>query len=140
MDNDVKRDHDDSAETIVKALRATFREEAYELLTDFKKLLHRTGYKSATDLEGIQPKKSQIPQVIKSKKRVGDFLIETGIISSTKAKSALIEQQHVREMREQRLDADSSSKTDTIRGERGGACGYAGVVRHECMNIRFMTL
>jgi len=62
-----------------------------------------------------------LQKALKSKKRVGDFLIETGVVPGTKVESALIEQQHVREMREQRQGFDpllslrvSTGKLDSL--------------------------
>jgi two-component system chemotaxis sensor kinase CheA len=43
------------------------------------------------------------------KKRLGEVLIETGIVPNSKVESALVEQQHVRDLRERRQGADSTS-------------------------------
>ncbi|HUJ16996.1 MAG TPA: chemotaxis protein CheA [Nitrospirota bacterium] len=62
-----------------------------------------------------------LQKVLESKKRVGEMLVETGVVPSAKVESALLEQQHVRELREQRQGADAAqsirvatSKLDTM--------------------------
>jgi two-component system chemotaxis sensor kinase CheA len=55
-----------------------------------------------------------LEKVLKGKKLVGEMLIENGFVSRAKVESALIEQQHVREMREQRPgDSHSSVRVAT---------------------------
>jgi len=50
-----------------------------------------------------------LKKVLSSKKRVGEMLVESGMVPGTKVASALTEQQHVRELREQRQGSDATS-------------------------------
>lgn len=54
-------------------------------------------------------------KMLKSKKRFGELLVETGIVPNAKVESALVEQQHVRDLRERRhgVDATSSIRVST---------------------------
>jgi two-component system, chemotaxis family, sensor kinase CheA len=45
---------------------------------------------------------------LQSKKRIGEVLVETGIVPNAKVESALIEQQHVRDLRERRHGVDAN--------------------------------
>lgn len=48
-------------------------------------------------------------KVLAGKKRVGELLVETGVVPPAKVESALVEQQHVRELREQRLGLETAA-------------------------------
>jgi two-component system chemotaxis sensor kinase CheA len=72
------------------------REAAYKKLGEI--LLDRKDL-SAEDLHNV----------LKSQKRIGEILVESGVIGPSKVESALVEQQHVREIREQRQGADAAS-------------------------------
>jgi two-component system chemotaxis sensor kinase CheA len=66
-----------------------------------------------------------LEKVLKVKKRVGEMLIETGAVSGTKVESALIEQQHVREVRQHRL-ADSSASIRVSTGKLDNLVNLVG--------------
>jgi len=71
-------------------------EKAYKRLGD---ILVERGDLTAEDLS----------KVLDSKKRVGESLIESGIVHPSQVESALLEQQHVRELRQQRQGTDTAS-------------------------------
>ncbi len=50
-----------------------------------------------------------LQKVLQGRKLVGEMLVEEGVLPGTKLESALVEQQHVRELREQRKGTDSAS-------------------------------
>jgi two-component system chemotaxis sensor kinase CheA len=54
---------------------------------------------------------------LKTIKRFGEILIETGAVSTAKVQSALVEQQHVRELREQRHGADATASIRVATGK-----------------------
>jgi two-component system chemotaxis sensor kinase CheA len=58
-----------------------------------------------------------LQKVLKGKKRFGELLIETGIVPHAKIESALVEQQHVRDLRERRLGADITSSIRVATGK-----------------------
>jgi two-component system, chemotaxis family, sensor kinase CheA len=45
---------------------------------------------------------------LKAKKRIGEVLVETGVVPTAKVESALVEQQHVRDLRERRHGVDAN--------------------------------
>jgi two-component system chemotaxis sensor kinase CheA len=61
-----------------------------------------------------------------SKKRVGEMLVDTGAVAPAKVESALVEQQHVREMREQRQGADSTSSIRVATGKLDSLVNLVG--------------
>ena len=58
-----------------------------------------------------------LQKVLRGKKRFGELLIENGIVPNAKVESALVEQQHVRDLRERRLGADSTSSIRVATGK-----------------------
>lgn len=63
----------------------------------------------------------QVNEIVKSKKKVGEMLVEKGVADPEDVESALVEQQHVREVRKKRLDTEtaaslrvSSEKVDVL--------------------------
>ncbi len=50
-----------------------------------------------------------LQRVLKAKKLIGEILVEGGVVAPGHVESALVEQQHVRDMREKRQNAGSSS-------------------------------
>ncbi len=58
-----------------------------------------------------------LQKMLKEKKRFGELLIETGIVPHAKVESALVEQQHVRDLRERRLGADATSSIRVATGK-----------------------
>ena len=52
---------------------------------------------------------ADLKKVLDSKKRFGEALVESGMVHPLKIESALMEQQHVREIRQQRQGADATS-------------------------------
>ena len=79
-------------------------EMSYKYLGD---ILVERGDLSSEDLQ----------KVLKEKKRFGELLIETGIVPNAKVESALVEQQHVRDLRERRLGADATSSIRVATGK-----------------------
>jgi len=59
----------------------------------------------------------ELHKVLNSKKRVGELLVDTGAVARAKVESALVEQQHVREMREQRQGGDAASSLRVATGK-----------------------
>ncbi len=67
-----------------------------------------------------------LQKVLKGKKRVGELLIETGIVPNAKVESALVEQQHVRDLRERRLGADAISSIRVATGKLDSLVNLVG--------------
>jgi two-component system, chemotaxis family, sensor kinase CheA len=60
---------------------------------------------------------NDLQKMLKGKKLFGELLIETGIVPNAKVESALVEQKHVRDLREQRLGADATSSIRVATGK-----------------------
>jgi len=63
---------------------------------------------------------ADLREALRSKKKVGEVLVETGVVTNDKVEAALVEQEHVREMRERRQTVDTASSirvsTDKLDG------------------------
>ncbi len=68
----------------------------------------------------------ELYRVLDSKKRVGEMLIETGVVAPAKVESALVEQRHVREMRERRQGADATSSIRVATGKLDSLVNLVG--------------
>ncbi len=82
-----------------------------EVIDDEGSLDDETSYKKLGDilLERGDLSPDDLKQILKAKKRVGEMLIEKGMVPNAKVESALLEQQHVRDLRERRKSAETSS-------------------------------
>ncbi len=69
---------------------------------------------------------SDLQKMLKEKKRFGELLIETGIVPNAKVESALVEQKHVRDLREQRLGADATSNIRVATGKLDSLVNLVG--------------
>ena len=67
-----------------------------------------------------------IQKSLKPNKRLGEVLIETGIVPNAKVESALIEQQHVRDLRERRHGVDASSSIRVATNKLDGLLDLVG--------------
>jgi two-component system chemotaxis sensor kinase CheA len=67
-----------------------------------------------------------LQKVLQGKKRLGELLIETGIVPNAKVESALVEQQHVRNLRERRLGADATSSIRVATGKLDSLANLVG--------------
>lgn len=56
--------------------------------------------------------KDEIDRALSGRKKIGELLVEAGVVASDKVESALAEQQHVKEIREKRQNAEAAA---TIR-------------------------
>ncbi len=61
-----------------------------------------------------------------AKKRLGELLVETGIVANAKVESALVEQQHVRDLRERRQGADATSSIRVATGKLDSLVNLVG--------------
>jgi two-component system chemotaxis sensor kinase CheA len=52
---------------------------------------------------------ADLQKILNAKKKVGEMLVDTGVVAPSKVESALIEQQHVRAMRVKRQSVDAAS-------------------------------
>jgi two-component system chemotaxis sensor kinase CheA len=68
----------------------------------------------------------ELQKVLSSKKRVGEMLIESGMLPGTKVESALVEQQHVRDLREHRKGSDSASSIRVATGKLDSLVNLVG--------------
>jgi two-component system chemotaxis sensor kinase CheA len=82
-----------------------------DIIDDDGHIEHEVAYKKLGEilLERKDVSTEDLQKVLKLKKRVGEMLVEKGIVEPSKVESALVEQQHVREIREQRQGADAMS-------------------------------
>ena len=82
-----------------------------EIIDDEGILEDEKSYKKLGEilLERGDLSREDLRKVLASKKRVGELLVETGVVANSKVESALTEQQHVRDIREQRQGADAAS-------------------------------
>lgn len=69
---------------------------------------------------------NDLQKMLKEKKRFGELLIETGIVPNAKVESALVEQKHVRDLREQRLGADATSSIRVATGKLDNLVNLVG--------------
>ena len=82
-----------------------------EVIDEEGSLDDETSYKKLGDilLERGDLSSDDLQQILKAKKRFGEMLIEKGVVPCAKVESALVEQQHVRDLRERRRTAETSS-------------------------------
>ncbi|HEY6009955.1 MAG TPA: Hpt domain-containing protein, partial [Nitrospirota bacterium] len=78
-----------------------------------------TSYKRIGDilLERGDLSPEDLETVLKDKKMVGELLIENGAVPNATVESALVEQQHVRALREQRRGAEAASSIRVATGK-----------------------
>lgn len=67
-----------------------------------------------------------LERVLREKKRLGEMLVATGVVSGDKVESALVEQKHVREARERRVGADSFTSIRVATGKLDGLVDLVG--------------
>jgi two-component system chemotaxis sensor kinase CheA len=63
---------------------------------------------------------------LKAKKLFGEVLVETGIVPNAKVESALVEQQHVRDLRERRHGVDATSSIRVATNKLDGLLDLVG--------------
>lgn len=67
-----------------------------------------------------------LQSVLAARKRVGELLVEAEAVSGTKVEAALVEQQHAREMREQRHGTDATSSIRVATGKLDSLVNLVG--------------
>jgi two-component system chemotaxis sensor kinase CheA len=99
-----------------------------EVIDEDDSLDNETSYKYLGDIlierGDLTPEDMQ--KSLKSKKRLGEVLIETGIVPNAKVESALLEQQHVRDLRERRHGVDASSSIRVATNKLDGMLDLVG--------------
>jgi len=82
-----------------------------DVIDDGGRLDKDTGYKRLGDIliERGDLRPEDLRQVLEAQKRIGEMLVEARVVDHGKVESALLEQQHVRELREKRKRTESAS-------------------------------
>jgi two-component system chemotaxis sensor kinase CheA len=69
---------------------------------------------------------ADMQKALNAKKRLGELLIETGVVPNSRVEAALVEQQHVRDLRERRQGSDATSSIRVATGKLDSLVNLVG--------------